>query len=486
MTNNSEHHFPSSVPVIHPDIRKILNSLAASALEVHCRSITLTQCASENPETFRGRGSIRVLSKDVFQLQMHVDSEAEIDPRTRIREITNHVNGTLVPESEYFKLTATDYDGVEWFTDPFLISKQGWAPFFITGSFGELKHRRPISTSSPPAVTFFFFDDPGFRYNQYVRTTTIVGDETEDDGFELAAAGFEQLGFSIRVRRSNLDENPILITVTFNDGAVHSGVERRVLEALRYALFRPVAWSLCEKNRDDIYELIVAPRKPHGEHNFFSPIGQHPLWAPDFWKLFSAYLRHVVDNPMKDAEHYSPLSSLLRPLITTQTPELVVMALLITVVVEGILHLEFPHLGARPKSLLDEINRAKKVLGRLKRVEDDFRSKLNNALDNMARLRATDKLKDLRKRGIISNKMIDAWQSLRNAATHARIDPKVFGNERLWHDCYTVAMMLHLIIFTAIRYSGRYMDFADRGWPEKQFVPPPAEAIEATTQTEKR
>jgi len=153
MTNDNERHSRGAdAPVIYPDIAKILNGLAAGTLEVHCSSITLTQCVSENPETFRGKGSIRLLSMDSFQLQMHVDSGAKTDPLARFKEMTSGVSGTLVPESEYYTLTATDYDGVEWFADPFLIKKRGWTPTFITASFGELKHRRSISTSMPPAV----------------------------------------------------------------------------------------------------------------------------------------------------------------------------------------------------------------------------------------------------------------------------------------------------------------------------------------------
>jgi len=188
-------------------------------------------------------------------------------------------------------------------------------------------------------------------------------------------------------------------------------------------------------------------------------------------------------SPVQGSEHYSPLSSILRPLITTQTNELVVMALLVTVTVEGVLHLEFPHLRARPPSLLEQIASAKKLVRRLKNVEDTFRTRINNALDNMARLRTSDKLKDLRKHGVISKQMIDAWQSLRNASTHATIDPKVFNNERLWHDGYTVAMMLHLILFTAIGYSGRYMDFSVTGWPEKEFLTPTLDSVNAETST---
>lgn len=135
-------------------------------------------------------------------------------------------------------------------------------------------------------------------------------------------------------------------------------------------------------------------------------MGPHATWAKDFWKIFTAYLRHVVDHPAQGAAHYSPLSSVLRPLITTQTNELVVMALLVTVAVEGVLHLEFPDLGASPPSLLQEIASARKFVRRSKSVNDQFRSRINSALDNMARLRASDRLKDLRKRGVISKRFL--------------------------------------------------------------------------------
>ncbi len=72
---------------------------------------------------------------------------------------------------------------------------------------------------------------------------------------------------------------------------------------------------------------------------------------------------------------------------------------------------------------------------------------------------------------------------LRNASAHATMDPQIFNNERLWHDGYTVAMMLHLILFTAIGYSGRYMDFSVSGWPEKEFVAPTLDSENAETST---
>ncbi len=351
---------------------------------MHSRSTAipspLTQCRRENPEIIQGKGSIRLIEKESFELQMHVDSRTGPSERTRLIEITSQLSGTLIPYSEYYTLRATDYEGVEWITERFLIKRHGRGTTFITGMFGELKHLRPISTSNAPWVTFFLFDDPGFRYNQYIRTRTIIGDETEDEEFELpphdSRAGVWHPGHAHKP-----PESPIAITVTFNDGEVtaaggayteasaHSRVELRVLEALRYALFRPVSWSLCEKYRDNVYELILAPRQSHGDYTFHSRDGPHATWAKDFWKLFTAYLRHVLDHPVQGAEHYSPLSSILRPLITTQTNELVVMALLVTVTVEGVLHLEFPHLGTRPPSLLEQIASAKKLVRRLKKVE---------------------------------------------------------------------------------------------------------------------
>ena len=308
MIGDNEQNSPgSTTPVLYPDIRKILQGLAENTLEVHCHSITLTQCRSENPEIIHGRGSIRLLGKESFELQMHVDSRTGPPERTRLIEITSRLNGTLIPYSEYYTLRATDYEGVEWITERFLIKRRGWGATFITGTFGELKHVRPISTSNAPWVTFFLFDDPGFRYNQRIRTRTVIGDETEDEEFELAAAQFKDRGFAIRVMRTNLAERPISITVTFDGGEAtaaggacaetnaNSRVELRVLEALRYALFRPVSWSLCEKYRDNVYELILAPRQSHGDYTFHSPMGPHASWAKDFWKLFTAYLRHILE-----------------------------------------------------------------------------------------------------------------------------------------------------------------------------------------------
>src|SRR5450755_1976659 len=95
-----------------PSKTRVLELLSSKSFEIQCPLITLTQCQDNDPETIRGRGTIRLLGMDAFELWLYADdttnSNVEID-RLLIQR-----TGTIVPESEYYLLSAVDYDGVEW------------------------------------------------------------------------------------------------------------------------------------------------------------------------------------------------------------------------------------------------------------------------------------------------------------------------------------------------------------------------------------
>jgi hypothetical protein len=469
-----------------PNPTRVVEALSSRSFEVHCPVVTLTQCQEVNPEIIRGRGSIRLLGRTDFEISLHAD--AGTDPMVDINRLMKQTSGTFVADTEYYALKATDYDGVEWCAERVLVKREGWGPVFVTGVFPELKNRTKGPTMDNSYVTLIFFGDPGLRYNQYIRTETMIGDEADKELY-LAAVGFEDRGFSIRVRPMNVKEDAIKVIVDVSKGVEVRNIEQRVTEALSYVLCRPVHWSLCLKEQSGQRELILTPRKTHGARTIHSPIGPHPTWAKDFWQLFSAYLRHIVDHPSPDPFHYSPLATQLRPLISGESDELVVIALLVTVAVEGVLHLEFPQFGKPTSVFVGCLERAQEVLRRMKGMEDGFRNRAGGALSAMKEARARDKLIALRDMKVLTEEMIGAWTGLRNASAHATIDPKSFDNQRLWNQCNTVATMLHLLVFTAIGYSGRYLDFSVEGWPEKEFVPPTLRSSEtpaegAPTKTE--
>src|SRR6266850_1754719 len=296
-----------------PSKIQVLEALSSKSFEVHCPLITLTQCREVGPEVIRGRGSIRLLGGEAFELCLYPD-HSPVDLPVQLDRFVNQQSGTMISDAEYFLLSASGYDGVEWAAERILPKRGGLGPTLVTAVFSHLTYQSKAQTTGGNYVTLVFFGEPGFRYNRYVTTATSVGEEVDKE-LHLAAAGFEDRGFTISVSPLRLKEDAIEIRVEFANQVSVPNIEHRVQEALSFVLYRPVQWSLCIKAHRGNAQMIVRPRKPHGQRTVHSPIGPHPSSAKDFWKLFSAYLRYIVDHPSSDSFHYSPLAAQLRPLI---------------------------------------------------------------------------------------------------------------------------------------------------------------------------
>jgi hypothetical protein len=216
--------------------------------------------------------------------------------------------------------------------------------------------------------------------------------------------------------------------------------------------------------------VLLTPRLQPRPSALNPPVYPHPnpTLAKDFWNLFACYLRHVL--PFGDADRWSPLSALLNASINTESRELVVIALLVSVAAEGVVNLEFNHLAQPTQDWKDVIESARKVLRRLKCVTPDFKRRAQGSLSNMAGARGADRLWELAKRGVITEAMFQTWQELRNVTAHAAVDPDSHDTQTLWRACDTVATMLHLLVFESIGYSGAYTDYATAGWPVQAFT----------------
>jgi hypothetical protein len=192
-------------------------------------------------------------------------------------------------------------------------------------------------------------------------------------------------------------------------------------------------------------EVTLAPPVAARGSLMSSPVPAHPGYgATSFWALFTAFLHRVMHDA--DSEHYSPLFAQLRPVIYSETRELVVLALLLPVCVEGILNLEFADLAQPTDAFKHAIEDAKTILKSRDSIDPRILLRLLGALGPMKSARAGDRLKLLMERGAITESMFAAWQSLRNASTHASINPQSHDTQKLWSQCNTVATLLNLLV----------------------------------------
>ena len=460
---------PKSAQTINsrnPVNQDLLKALSGKSFVLDCPEIVLTQNIPKNAEVILGRGSISLLDLPHFELKMYADPGTK-----RFRdstELTHGVSGTLVPESDYYNVRAKDLGGDVWSWERVLIKRSGIERVIILAELHRLRH---VSRCKPESrsLAFLFFDQPGVVYNRYVKRTMTVEGESSDS-FNLGAAVYHAPEFDVRVEPTQSIDNGLSMFVTFKALEPSAGIEYRVVEALAYATFRPVSWSLCVKSHLGISEVTLAPSAAPREGPLYSPVPTHPLKdAHAFWGLFAAYLNHIIR--FTDTEHYAPLSARLRPLIHLDTQELVVLALLLSVAVEGVLNLEFATLAEPEEAFKAAVDEAIATIQALKGVDSTILRRVKGPLESMKRARADDKLRALLGAGVLTPVMYQAWKSLRNATAHASITPESHNTEKLYTQCNAVAALLNLLVFKAIGYAGEYVDFSTPGWPEREFPP---------------
>ena len=101
---------------------------------------------------------------------------------------------------------------------------------------------------------------------------------------------------------------------------------------------------------------------------------------------------------------------------------------------------------------------------------ESLQRRVTGQLANLKLPHVKDQLWSLKKRGIISQSLVDNWTTLRNAATHG----KVFAGLPIQEDLDRIdkaTTLLYVVIFNVIGYEGKHTDYSTGGWPTALFPP---------------
>jgi hypothetical protein len=434
-----------------------VKAFASETLVLDCPSMTLRQHTEANPRVIHGRGMISLPQGEGFQLRMYVDNDdaASAHPLAALMKMMKWVPGEIIPREEYFSLEAIDLSGFAWACKTVQIDSHGAGyGTVITGKlYDVLAHR----------VSGLF--------NQSVMTHVTSSEGTLSQSLLPKFAKFDADDFRFEVQRLELAEGSTILRVFPKGGLFPAGIETRVEESLRYVTFSPIRWCIVDKQQQGAREVIVVPQSNHRKGLFDEPLDhRHPDYAIDYWRLFVAYFQHVVG--FNEAANYHPLSAQLFHVISSETQQLDLTGLLISVAVEGVLNVEFEDVARPSDAFRATLDRVATVIRRLKCVDEGLAKRLLGVLPPMKSSRPKDKFIVLEASGVITNEMVKEWEKLRNAIAHAavRFDPT--KTQTIWNRCNIVYTMLNLLVFRAIGYSGRYQDFSSRGWPIKKVETP--------------
>ncbi|OZB70594.1 hypothetical protein [Thiomonas sp. 13-64-67] len=98
-----------------------------------------------------------------------------------------------------------------------------------------------------------------------------------------------------------------------------------------------------------------------------------------------------------------------------------------------------------------------------------MKTRAENIMGGMKSSSASDRLHVLAKAGVVDEKDIKAWKSIRHAAAHGGLDVDPSELQSLLERVNRLVAMTYKLAFFKIGYRGMYTDYATRGWPSVQF-----------------
>lgn len=447
-----------------------IQDLRQGTFEIDCSLMVLKRISTGNMRAFSGPGFVKQSSGDEIYFKLYPD--AKFHPDELFRQFYSPSSmklGEVIPEHEYYSLSATDLQGRRWTSSRILPPNihQGEG-VVLTGRLDELIHTTDRVSHLPRRgyLVLRVFDDIKIPVNTTTETTVSVAGK-ELTSHRLNASKFTSCGKMFRLTQ---EDGFLTIEVISDDESLPDHIEKRVIEALQFVLARPLRWSVMQKYCDGIEKTCIRPqRSVVSKPRLQPPINFHsPAVTESVWKLFDRYLQHIITH---SEDKWHPLSVEIHSVCEASGGSLDAEGLTLGVAIEGVLRSEFPNLGWPSK---DTKSAVKRFFGCLEEcdVDESLKGRIKGAVGNMFRPRPKDRMLLLIDEGAIIDEQLRAWESLRHSSAHAeRPDSKSLQD--FLQLCWTVTVLLYHLVFRAIGYEGKYTDYSADGWPLKQYPPKP-------------
>ena len=216
-------------------------------------------------------------------------------------------------------------------------------------------------------------------------------------------------------------------------------------------------------NKLDLPSMLLPKLEP--------PLGASQFTGrEDVWRLCANYLEYIV--PFQN-RRWHPISEHIYGVIEASKGSLDAKALNLGVAVEGVAMFAFEHLACASASLKAEFPDLLKHVSSWEgfRRDDSEASSLlrrvNGLLGALLRPSVNEIFKILLAQGSISKDEVVAWKQLRHPRAHGKLSDSAELEGSLWA-AGKVTVLLYKLIFTAVGYSGPYIDYGAKGWPTRQ------------------
>lgn len=441
-----------------------IENLRNGSFWLDCPYMILQKQSRNSSIIYTGPGYIRQSPEGGLKFAVYAKEDLSLEqlvgPRGRI--------GELIPDDEFYSLTANDKLGKKWVSRRILpsFSQNTSQRGTICEGIADEIENEIAGANKGDYLYMEIFDDIRIPVNATTSVaTTRAGKRSESIYQDTLSFASNEYKFQIRKDRKSL-----VVEVESNAKPIPKHFELRILETLRFLLARPLLWTVLYKNVAGTQSTIIRPSKG----NQFEPRVQPPIktFSRDtvdwFCQLFEKYLNYISSNT-EFVLH--PISIQLQALFRASTGSIQTEVLVLCVAIESILASEFPQYGKAEENILKAVENALDFLKKWSWNNDpegQIKGRIFGSLHTIIKPNASNRLSELIDIGVIVKSHKDAWNDLRNKAAHGSGLNDV-PTQQLINLSNVVLELLYKLIFFKIGYQGKYTAYSVSGWPIEEL-----------------
>lgn len=441
-----------------------LKSILQTNLILDCHTITITKKTSDNETTtFSGPGYIS--QNENGKLFFKIYCNTPLDPRTYFSQMNQFTSGKLIDDQHYYDLEAKDINGNKLSANSIIPQFSGGVDIEGCTVFGEFSKLFGVNDNVVKArgtlITIYYRDKFKIPSNIVRKTETTVGKESRGGKSEYSVAQFDTGEFDFEIFSE--EDCTMLVIYTKND-LEPTTIIQRANEALHFATSLNYPITAVNIRKSKINEFIIFEQQMDVINpRLFPPISISKVDRDGhFGKLYCAFFNYCIKN---ETDEWHPLYKHIYNIIESSKASIDIQALTISVSVEGILKYGFSNIAKPTSETLNSIDLANSIISNSK-ISELLIPRIVGALGAMKHSRAKDKLLELENNGSIDQKLLKAWNNLRNSTAHSA-ELKLSKLQKFINDIHSVQVLFNLLVFQIIEYKGIYTDYSTYNFPEK-------------------
>ncbi|MGN2406917.1 hypothetical protein ACTACD_14230 [Pseudomonas syringae] len=417
--------------------KEFQQSLIDKSTKLDCFSIEIKQRAATKPFVFRGSGSIFFNTEGVLSLKLY-DKAKKTSMAGMIKLAFSQPKG-IVPENDYFDVTAKDSNGQVWKAKRVYIYDGLHATPHGTSIEIEIPSLRSMNKIRSPDVSFAVVVINGYR--------NLPLNEYRDE----SSGGKSLRGLRLKLGGLDIDfdqtKNHLKLSVSSTKSIIDEKVIQKLLDGLSLA---------CGERFELVQTTIAANGKlihilPHQGKNDSKKIpALVPLQygEPEHLELFlTSYLENKKQKHAEILRHWSRMTECV---LFSETS-----ALIVCIAIEGMVKHFYKSTRKTDTKLIKAILDAKKAIKSCK-LPAEINGRAMSAITSMSQKSIKKLLLEIVDDGYATKDHVASWSDLRNRTAHAdaaQVDDQSFiKNINAYATCID---LFFILICKTMSYSGK-------------------------------